>query len=50
MDDRYLAGTEVANADGPRTWWTDPYGGIGSPTPFPGGVCQLVAPTCCRWK
>jgi hypothetical protein len=23
-------------------WWTDPYGGHAQPTPFPGGICQLV--------
>jgi hypothetical protein len=43
--DVYLAGTTVRNAGGPARWWTDPYGGNASPEPFPGAVCQLVAPT-----
>lgn len=43
--DVYLAGTTVSNAGGPARWWTDPYGGNASPEPFPGAVCQLVAPT-----
>lgn len=43
--DVYLAGTAVANQGGARTWWTDPYGGNASATPFPGGVCQLVSST-----
>jgi hypothetical protein len=42
--DTYLAGTTIANAGGPRLWWTDPYGGHASPQPFPGGICQLVSP------
>jgi hypothetical protein len=43
--DVYLAGTTVANAGGHELYWTDPYGGNASPTPFPGAVCQLVSPT-----
>ena len=43
--DVYLAGTTVRNAGGPGRWWTDPYGGNASAVPFPGAVCQLVAPT-----
>ena len=43
--DVYLAGTTVRNAGGTVRWWTDPYGGNASPAPFPGAVCQLVAPT-----
>jgi hypothetical protein len=43
--DVYLGGTAVSNRGGARTWWTDPYGGNASTTPFPGGVCQLVSPT-----
>ncbi|MDA0180717.1 hypothetical protein OJ997_10470 [Solirubrobacter phytolaccae] len=41
--DVYLAGTKVENPGGTRLWWTDPYGRNASPTPFPGGVCQLVS-------
>jgi hypothetical protein len=40
--DVYLQETTVRNDGGPRRWWTDPYGGNASPTPFPGAVCQLV--------
>jgi len=40
--DVYLAGTKLENPGGTRRWWTDPYGRNASPTPFPGGVCQLV--------
>jgi hypothetical protein len=43
--DVYLAGTTVRNAGGPDRWWTDPYGGNAAAEPFPGAVCQLVAPT-----
>jgi hypothetical protein len=43
--DVYLQETTVRNAGGPRRWWTDPYGGNASPTPFPGAVCQLVGNT-----
>jgi hypothetical protein len=35
----------VANSGGPDRWYTDPYGGGGSPTSFPGSICQLVSPT-----
>jgi hypothetical protein len=41
----YVGQTDIVNADGPRTWWTDPYGGRASPEPFPGAICQLVATT-----
>lgn len=41
--DVYLAGTTVENPGTTRRWWTDPYGRNASPTPFPGGVCQLVS-------
>lgn len=41
--DVYLAGTTVQNPGTTRRWWTDPYGRNASPTPFPGGVCQLVS-------
>jgi hypothetical protein len=40
--DFYVDETALANADGPTRWWTDPYGGNGSPEPFPGALCQLV--------
>ena len=43
--DVYLSGTTVANAGGSACYWTDPYGGNASTTPFPGGVCQLVSAT-----
>jgi hypothetical protein len=43
--DVYLSGTTVANAGGDGLYWTDPYGGNASTTPFPGGVCQLVSRT-----
>ena len=33
----------MRNEDGPRRWWTDPYGGNATTQPFPGAVCQLVA-------
>jgi hypothetical protein len=41
--DVYLAGTTLANRGGSRMVWTDPYGQNAQATPFPGGVCQLVA-------
>jgi hypothetical protein len=40
----YFNQTEIANPWGPTRWWTDPYGGNASTQPFPGGICQLVAP------
>jgi hypothetical protein len=43
--DVYLAGTTVTNTGPNRLYWTDPYGGNASTTPFPGGVCQLVSTT-----
>ncbi|MDA0162378.1 hypothetical protein OM076_19050 [Solirubrobacter ginsenosidimutans] len=43
--DLYLAGTTVTNTGGNRRYWTDPYGGNASTTPFAGGVCQLVSST-----
>jgi hypothetical protein len=41
--DVYLRDTTLANAGGPRLWWTDPYGDNASPQPFPGAICQLVS-------
>ncbi|MDU0969331.1 MAG: hypothetical protein E7A62_09635 [Actinomycetaceae bacterium] len=41
--DSYVAGTEIHNAGGPTTWYTDPYGGNASTTPFPGAVKQYIA-------
>jgi len=38
----YLGGTTLRNGGGPTRWYTDPYGGHASTTPFPGAVCQLV--------
>jgi hypothetical protein len=35
----------VTNATGRQLYWTDPYGGNASTTPFAGGVCQLISPT-----
>ena len=40
--DVYLRQTDLANAGGPARWYTDPYGGNASTTPFPGAICQLV--------
>jgi hypothetical protein len=39
-----LGQNDVANAGGPRRWYTDPYGGRAASTPFPGAICQLVSP------
>ena len=33
--DVYVKGTPVSNDDGAKRWWTDPYGGNASATPFP---------------
>ena len=33
----------IRNADGPTTWYTDPFGRRGSPEPFPGSIRQYVA-------
>ncbi len=41
----YLNQTRVSNRNGPRRWYTDPYGTRASPKPFPGALCQLVSPT-----
>jgi hypothetical protein len=41
----YLNQTTVANRNGPRRWYTDPYGRSASPRPFPGALCQLVSLT-----
>jgi hypothetical protein len=38
----YFNQTTIENGDGPRHWWTDPYGGNASRDPFPGAICQLV--------
>jgi hypothetical protein len=35
--------TEVVNPGGPIRWYTDPYGGRASTTPFPGSIRQLIA-------
>lgn len=40
--DVYLRETTLDNAGGARLYWTDPYGGNASTTPFPGALCQLV--------
>lgn len=44
----YLAQTAIANRGGPRRWYTDPYGRRASSRPFPGSLCQLVAPVANR--
>lgn len=41
--DFYLGQTDVTNAGGSTTWYTDPYGDHGGPVPFAGSVAQLVA-------
>jgi hypothetical protein len=33
----------VSNDGGPSTWYTDPFGGHGRPTPFPGAIRQFIA-------
>lgn len=38
-------GATVSNLDGPEAWYTDPYGGNASTSPFPGAICQLVSDT-----
>lgn len=38
-------GATVSNANGPDAWYTDPYGGNASTSPFPGAICQLVSDT-----
>lgn len=39
----YFNQTTITNAGGPRSWYTDPFGGHASPTPFPGSVKQMIA-------
>lgn len=41
----YFNQTTVTNGDGPRRWWTDPYGQNASSEPFPGAISQLVSRT-----
>ncbi|MDO8186119.1 calcium-binding protein [Conexibacter sp. JD483] len=41
----FVRDSTVENADGPTRWFTDPYGGNGSATAFPGALCQLVSRT-----
>lgn len=43
--DSYVAETIVDNQDGPVIWYTDPYGGNASTTPFAGSVRQYIAAT-----
>jgi hypothetical protein len=33
----------VDNLGGPTVWWTDPYGGRASTTPFPGAIRQVLS-------
>jgi hypothetical protein len=39
----YFNQTWLTNAAGPTVWYTDPFGGHASPTPFPGSVRQKIA-------
>jgi hypothetical protein len=39
----YFNQTTLSNAGGPTAWYTDPFGGHGSATPFPGAIKQYVA-------
>jgi len=41
----YFNQTTITNRNGPRRWYTDPYGRSASRRPFPGALCQLVSPT-----
>lgn len=41
----YFNQTTISNRNGPRRWYTDPYGRAASRKPFPGALCQLVSPT-----
>jgi hypothetical protein len=38
----YFNQTTLANAGGPTTWYTDPFGGSASPRPFPGAIRQHI--------
>lgn len=39
----YFNQTTITNAAGPTVWYTDPFGGHASTTPFPGSVRQKIA-------
>jgi len=39
----YFNQTTLNNAGGPTTWYTDPFGGNASRTPFTGSIAQRVA-------
>jgi hypothetical protein len=39
----YFNQTTISNAGGPATWYTDPFGGNASRTPFTGSIAQRVA-------
>ncbi len=39
----YFNQTTIANASGPDTWFTDPFGGHASTSPFPGAIRQFIA-------
>lgn len=43
--DAYVAETNINNDGGPTIWYTDPYGGNASTTPFVGSVRQYIAAT-----
>lgn len=40
----YVDQVRLRNRGGPSLWWTDPFGGHASRTPFPGAIRQRVAP------
>ncbi len=39
----YFNQTTIVNTGGPTVWYTDPFGGNASPTPFRGSIAQQVA-------
>ncbi len=39
----YFNQTTLVNAGGPDTWYTDPFGGHASRSPFPGAIRQYIA-------
>ena len=43
-----LGATVLSNDDGPTAWYTDPFGGNATRTPFPGSVRQYVSPVAAR--
>jgi hypothetical protein len=47
--DFYLGATSVANAGGPTVWYTDPWGGHASTSPFAGSLRQWIGATDNTW-